>query len=338
MVATLVVVLPSSYEGGEIVVRHDGQEQTIDFSGVEDSAFQIHFAAFYADCEHEVRPLRKGYRLCLVYNLTLAKSKKSDLRPRNSDHIERIGPLLREWATDDSAREAGHHAGPSVHQGRDRLGCAERRGSRQGASPRGSRASGGLQGLSGAADVLRIGLGGGRRRDGYGYGRRRRWYDEDEDEDDDEDDDGEHEMGEIFETSLTAKHWIDSEGNGLPIGELSVEEDEVLDPESLTDVDPEEEFEGYTGNAGMTLERWYRHAAIILWPERRHFEILCDRDSRNVVPVLTRWWRDGRKSTRRTPTALKANASTSPPRSSRSGPRTRHAGDLIPRSQKPPTC
>src|SRR5436190_6430198 len=60
MVATLVVVLPSSYEGGELVVRHDGQEQTIDFSGPDAGAFHIHFAAFYADCEHEIRPLRKG--------------------------------------------------------------------------------------------------------------------------------------------------------------------------------------------------------------------------------------------------------------------------------------
>ena len=83
MVATLVIVLPSSYEGGELIVRHEGQEQTIDFSSVENSALQTHFAAFYADCEHEVRPLRKGYRLCLVYNLTLAKSKKSITAPRN---------------------------------------------------------------------------------------------------------------------------------------------------------------------------------------------------------------------------------------------------------------
>ena len=40
MVATLVIVLPSSYEGGELVVRHEGQEQTIDFSSVENSALQ----------------------------------------------------------------------------------------------------------------------------------------------------------------------------------------------------------------------------------------------------------------------------------------------------------
>ena len=125
---------------------------------------------------------------------------------------------------------------------------------------------------------------------GHGYGRRRRWRDEYDD-----DDASEYVMDEVFDTRLTAAHWSDSEGHALPIGELSVAEDEVLDPESLRKVGPEEEFEGYTGNEGMTLQRWYRHAAILLWPERRHFEIICDRDSRNVVPELKqmvgRWQR-----------------------------------------------
>ena len=105
MVATLVVALPSTFEGGELVVRHEGHERTIDFQAPDDNPFHIHFAAFYADCEHEVRPLRKGYRLCLVYNLTLAKSKskKPIVAPREAEHIERITALLREWSEDDSA-------------------------------------------------------------------------------------------------------------------------------------------------------------------------------------------------------------------------------------------
>ena len=139
---------------------------------------------------------------------------------------------------------------------------------------------------------------------GYGYGRsRRRWYDEEEDEDDEEEDDGGglHEMGEVFESSLSAEHWSDSAGQSLPIGTLSVEEDELLDPESLREVDPEEEFEGYTGNAGMTLERWYRHAAIVLWPVRKHFDVLCNEDSHKVVPVLEQMVARWKKSGRRTP-------------------------------------
>ena len=288
MVATLVIVLPSSYEGGELIVRHEGQEQTIDFSSVENSALQTHFAAFYADCEHEVRPLRKGYRLCLVYNLTLAKSKKSITAPRDSEHIQRIIPLLREWSEDDTVRKLAitlDHQYTKDGLAWDKLKGVDRVKARV-------LAEAARQANCKAYLALLTFWESGSAEDdggyGYGYGSHGRWYDEDEDEDEDEgdDDNGLHEMGEVFESSLSAEHWSDSAGQSLPIGELSVEEDELLDPESLRDVKPEEEFEGYTGNAGMTLERWYRHAAVILWPERKHFEVLCDDDSRNVLPVL----------------------------------------------------
>src|SRR4051794_28508713 len=48
MVATLVVVLPSAYRGGELVVRHEGEEQTVDFTRVKNSSNLVHFVAFYA--------------------------------------------------------------------------------------------------------------------------------------------------------------------------------------------------------------------------------------------------------------------------------------------------
>jgi predicted 2-oxoglutarate/Fe(II)-dependent dioxygenase YbiX len=68
MFGTLIVQLPSRFTGGELVVRHSGEERIVDLSG-EQSAFGAHYAAFYADCEHEVRPITSGYRLVLVYNL-----------------------------------------------------------------------------------------------------------------------------------------------------------------------------------------------------------------------------------------------------------------------------
>ena len=45
MVATLVIVLPSSFQGGELVIRHEGEERIINFGG-GDSPFRIHYAAF----------------------------------------------------------------------------------------------------------------------------------------------------------------------------------------------------------------------------------------------------------------------------------------------------
>ncbi len=283
MVATLVVALPSSHEGGELIVRHDAEERTIDFGGPSSDPFRTHYAAFYADCEHEVRPLKKGYRLCLVYNLTLAKSKKPLAAPRDSEHVERIAPYLREWAEDGEATEklavtldhqyTGEGLSWDALKGTDRV---KARVLAEAAAHSGCRAY--LALLTFHQSGYGEEAGG-----GYGYGRRRR-YDRDEEDEIDSD----YEMVEVYETSLSADHWSDPEGNRLPVGELKVEEDEVLDPEQLTEVKPEEEYEGYTGNEGMTLDRWYRHAAVVIWPEERHFAILCSGDSRRVVPELVR--------------------------------------------------
>jgi hypothetical protein len=286
MVATLVVVLPSSHEGGELIVRHDGQEQTIDFGGPSGDAFHIHYAAFYADCEHEVRPLKKGYRLCLVYNLTLAKSKKMLAAPRDSEYIEKIAPLIRKWSDDEEATEklaitldhqyTQEGLSWGALKGTDRV---KARVLAEAARQAGCKAYLALLTLHQSGE----GEEPGRR---YGY-RRGGWYGRHYDDDTDENG-GEYNMVEVYETELTADHWSDPEGNRFPIGELSIEEDEVLDPESLTDVTPEEHFQGYTGNEGSPLERWYRHAAIFLWPASRHFEVICSRDSRALVPELSR--------------------------------------------------
>jgi predicted 2-oxoglutarate/Fe(II)-dependent dioxygenase YbiX len=94
MVATLVIALPSAHEGGELVVRHEGREATVDFS--PKSQFQTQFAAFYADCEHEIRPVTSGFRLALVYNLTLEKSKRTITAPTSREYITAAARFLRE--------------------------------------------------------------------------------------------------------------------------------------------------------------------------------------------------------------------------------------------------
>ncbi len=66
MFATLVIVLPSIYTGGELAVRHHGREATLDMRCEDPS--EAAFAAFYADCVHEVLPIASGSRLTLIYN------------------------------------------------------------------------------------------------------------------------------------------------------------------------------------------------------------------------------------------------------------------------------
>ncbi|MDE0005360.1 MAG: 2OG-Fe(II) oxygenase, partial [Rhodospirillaceae bacterium] len=72
MVATLVISLPAWGKGGELVVRHRDHETWIDMRTEDPS--EVTYAAFYADCEHEVRPVTEGHRLSLVFNLVRTDS------------------------------------------------------------------------------------------------------------------------------------------------------------------------------------------------------------------------------------------------------------------------
>jgi hypothetical protein len=57
------------------------------------------YAAFYADCQHEVKPLESGFRLCLTYNLALAKprSKISVKVPDFEAPTQQLESILRDW-------------------------------------------------------------------------------------------------------------------------------------------------------------------------------------------------------------------------------------------------
>jgi hypothetical protein len=65
-IGSLVVCLPCAYEGGQLVVRHQGHSTIFDWSG---SATDVQWAAFYSDCEHEVLEMTSGHRITLTYNL-----------------------------------------------------------------------------------------------------------------------------------------------------------------------------------------------------------------------------------------------------------------------------
>src|SRR4051794_22094493 len=67
MVGTLVVSLPSAHTGGELVIDHAGQSNAYRASKEE-----LTFVAFYADCRHQVTPVRSGYRVTLTFNLLSA--------------------------------------------------------------------------------------------------------------------------------------------------------------------------------------------------------------------------------------------------------------------------
>jgi hypothetical protein len=68
---TLVVALPSHFEGGEFVLRKSGKEMAFDWStsGRKDHPHDLHWVFFYADIEHEIMPVKSGYRLTVSYHI-----------------------------------------------------------------------------------------------------------------------------------------------------------------------------------------------------------------------------------------------------------------------------
>ncbi len=267
MVATLVVALPSVHEGGELVVSHDDVEHEISFKGAA-SGLKLSYAAFYADCEHDVRPLTRGHRLCLTYNVTLAKSrgKKGIAAPSYVEATAAIGELVGTFWERSNLKKIAvtlDHRYTKDGLKLDRLKGVDR--ARADVLFEAAK-SADCHAYLGLVTLYQMGSA-----EGEDMGRRHSSWREKRYQASQ----GEHHMGEIYEDSFSIDHWSDRAGRKVDLGEITVEDDEIISGQALLDGPPsEEDFEGFTGNAGMTLERWYRRAAIVIWPRQHHYAVL----------------------------------------------------------------
>jgi hypothetical protein len=265
MFGTLIVGLPSKHSGGPLHIRFNKQEQIIDFSD-SDNEYKFPFTAFYADCEHEVKPLESGYRICLVYNLIQKKGEEKIRIEDTSQYIEQLSKQLEQVRTHKPmVILLGHQYTPSNFS-LDTLKYHDR--------PR-------AQALLTAADkaglYAKLGL-----LTCYTHGdlvqnytsrkKKSRYYGDDFDFDE-----ADGIMGDdIYDEHIVINHW--GTGDALPaLSDLAFDEDEILSNLELRDGEPiEKQAEGYTGNAGMTMEYWYHYGAVVFWPQKEHFNILSE--------------------------------------------------------------
>ena len=96
----MMVQLPSDYDGGVLRVCHRGEEMTFDFSGLKGMT-GFHYAAFYADCQHELCEVTRGYRMCLVYNLVYSGSGAHPVPIDNRQFVDNVVARIRDWEKDD---------------------------------------------------------------------------------------------------------------------------------------------------------------------------------------------------------------------------------------------
>ena len=258
MVATLVVSLPVAGAGGELVIRHRERQTVVDLRTDEPS--EIAFAAFYADCVHEIRPVTAGYRIVLVYHLVVRGAAAAVLRaaPDFDAQEEQIAAQLRSWETTSAAGDKIvwllEHQYSEAGLSFDVLKNADAALGRVLA-----RAAQRENHVLYAA-ILSIYECGTMDESGDFPG-----WDEPEDFDwDDEDWDEEQ-----IDSTRELFGLVAPDGSRPDYGALPLLAGELLPTGALDDVEPDHEDSTVTGNEGVQMSRSYRRAALVLWPAQR---------------------------------------------------------------------
>ncbi|MEC3881019.1 2OG-Fe(II) oxygenase [Parapedobacter sp. 10938] len=283
MFGTLIVGLPSEHTGGELQVSLGGKVVPIDFSDSV-AAYRIPYAAFYADCTHEILPITSGYRVCLVYNLVHGKSAAVQQPESNAAIVHQIAKVL-ESATEDTDIPKivllGHQYTPSNFT-MDTLKLADRPRAEALLAAAETAAFYAKLGLvtSYQAGELEIDTPPARR------GRRRSYYGDDHYSDEELEEYGT--MGEVYNEYVQPGGWM--EGGIPPLRGLQFEYDDLIAAFQLNEGEPiEKDAEGYTGNAGMEMVYWYHYGAVFLWPKKHHIELLVQEGAVNQLEWLAYW-------------------------------------------------
>lgn len=281
MVASMVVMVPSLHTGGELVVDNAGAEQT--YRGSRDALVLV---AFYADRRHEVRPVKSGYRVTLTFNLLLsdngdaaAKGPVQEAASYLTEHfsvpaVSRYGrdrgrPGRLAFLLDHQYTQRGLATGR--FKGADTKRVATLRAAAEQAACRSVFA---LTEIKETWDVWEA-------RDS----QRRNWYDDDpgggaDPGGGDGSDDGDYELNSLIDDEIALTWWTGPDGVDAEEIRLALDEHEVCAVTPTKSLTPyESECEGYMGNYGNTLDRWYRRAAVVMWPKANSFLVRAEAGS-----------------------------------------------------------
>ena len=273
MIATLVIALPVAGKGGELIIRHHDRETAVHMRSEDPS--ELVYAAFYCDCEHEIRPVTEGHRVCLVYNLVVSPGGRVAASvPDYTDHADRIAEEIRArfsasdapeklvWLLDHDYSEAGLSfeslKNVDAAVGRTLIAAAPRAGCVLHAA---------IVHVEESAAAEYYGR-------GYVY----------EIMDIDEED---YELGEIFERRCELDDWMHPNLGSVEYGQLELNTFELMPPEKIMDWEPDESrLLEASGNAGAEIERLYRKAAFVLWPAKDGPRVLAQAGTQALSILL----------------------------------------------------
>lgn len=283
MLATMTILLPQSFEGGTLVVDQQGVRKS--FQAPKSGGGDWEVIAFYADCHHEVKPVTAGCRLALTYNLRFIPS--GPLKEEKSDSV--LSHKIKQYFGVDKPADIDDHPLWLVYlldhqytqqnfswyglKGQDRVRAAQLRSAAQDLNLTVHLALAELHETWTAEED-------------YGSSRRSYQY-----EDNEPSDTGNYELGELMDEEYSLKHWLNASNERLPFDEYCVPKGMFCWTKATSEFKPfDSQYEGYMGNYGDTVERWYHRAALVLWPRQLEYEsfFLLDPEGtlRNIAKVL----------------------------------------------------
>ncbi|KAK1760379.1 hypothetical protein QBC47DRAFT_366986 [Echria macrotheca] len=276
MFGTLVVYLPSTHEGGDLVLKHGGVTKVFRALGTQPS-----MACWYSDVSHEVLPVTSGIRWVLTYNLAISQP------PNQPSPILSTGPSAAGMSVAglDSLRTAlgAWVALPDGHDKPDYLFSLLDHTYTEAnislASLKGAD-SHRMRCLKDACDMHNVTLYFGllekvvkgacephfewiqprKRRRGKRNGKR---YE-------DSDDDDWHDFSVELDSKLSIKPLLTADGRvvrkSLKLREYVLDRLLIQDCENPFEkaAQQETDYSGYTGNSGATAKHWYRMTVAVL--------------------------------------------------------------------------
>ena len=259
MFGTLIIGLPSKHSGGELLVEFDREQKIIEFDR-DCSNGKIPYVAFYADCNHEVRPLESGHRIVLVYNLIQKKTDSIITVESTSEQVDQIKTILlkHEVCSNDKPKIflLGHQYTPENFS-LEQLKLNDR-----------AKANILLRAAKEAGSYANLCL-------ITSYIMGSPLYHDDDDCD---------EMDEIFDESVEIQNW--QEITNPILDKLGIQEDDLLATFTLNEGEPLiKENSGYMGNYGPDISFWYHYGAVVLWSKQQHAEILLNQS----IEIQLKW-------------------------------------------------
>ena len=299
MMATLVVVLPSEHKGGSLIVNHKDSHKR--FSIRSPASKRLTLFSFYADCTHEIKPITDGYRVALSYNLnfTPAKPKHKEQPKHDTAELQQALKAFFIQADDEDTVESRGSPEKLVyfldHQYTQRsLSWSRFKGADKVRADALKSAANALDmhvnlclvevnEIWSAYEKNDSGYDGFHRSYG-GYSLYDEEWDDDELEDSGTSDEkstsnasSEYDLQELIDDNIFLKHWATSDKVQYSV--LSVSNRELFWTRACDEFAPHaEEYEGYMGNYGNTLDRQYQRAAVVMWPKNMHLRVLFKMD------------------------------------------------------------